>query len=177
MAVSADAIRSSHAVVYRGITLVARVLVVTCATVVIHVPCDAVRPAVGLGFIGPISSLVTLLPRFVAPCVAFCIGKLLVHHRRHQSRDLGGLGIGSGEKALASSEMSDVDAVVREGGWEASSEVIPWKLADNPADPVFSAVLRRYFLDLYTKKVNSDHEDSAVWSPQSQSAMSNIPDF
>ena len=29
------------------------------------------------------------------------------------------------EKALASSEMLDVDAVVREGVWEASSEVIP----------------------------------------------------
>ena len=40
------------------------------------------------------------------------------------------------EKALASSEMSDVDAVAREGGWEASSEVISWKLAENPADPV-----------------------------------------
>ena len=39
------------------------------------------------------------------------------------------------EKALDSSEMSDVDAVAKEGGWEASSEVIPWKLADNPVDP------------------------------------------
>ena len=50
------------------------------------------------------------------------------------------------EKALASSEMSDVDAVAKEGSWEASSEVIPWKLAENPADPVVLAVLRRYFL-------------------------------
>ena len=41
--------------------------------------------------------------------------------------------------------MSNVDAVAREGGWEASSEVIPWKLAENPADPVVSAVSRRCF--------------------------------
>ena len=38
-------------------------LVVTRATVVIHVPCDVVRPAVGFGFFGPLSSLVALLPR------------------------------------------------------------------------------------------------------------------
>ena len=81
------------------------------------------------------------------------------------------------EKALASSERSDVDAVVREGGWEASSEVIPWKLAENAADPVVYAVSRRYFSALYIKKVSSDHYDSVVWSAQSQSAMSNIPDF
>ena len=55
--------------------------------------------------------------------------------------------------------------------------MIPWKLAENPADLVVSAVLRRYFSDLYKKKVNYDHEDSAVWSAQSRSAMSNIPDF
>ena len=77
--------------------MVARVLVVTRATVVIHVPCDAVRPEVGLGFLGPLSSLVALLPRVVAPCVAVCLGKSLVHHRRHQSRDLGGLSV-SGER-------------------------------------------------------------------------------
>ena len=81
------------------------------------------------------------------------------------------------EKALASSEISDVDTVVREGGLEASSEVILWKLDENPADPVVSAVLRQYFSSFYMKKVNSDHEDSAVWSSQSQSAMSNIPGF
>ena len=76
--------------------MVTRVLVVTRATVVIHVPCDVVQPSVGLGFLGPLSSLVALLPRVVAPCVDVCLGKLLVHHRRHQSRDLGGLGIGGG---------------------------------------------------------------------------------
>ena len=70
-----------------------------------------------------------------------------------------------------------MDAVVREGGCEASSEVIPWKLAKNQADPVVSAVSRQYFLALYTKKVNCDLDDSAVWSAQSRSAMSNIPDF
>ena len=63
------------------------------------------------------------------------------------------------EKALASSEISDVDAVVREGGWEASSKVIPCKLAKNPADPVVSSVSRRYFSALYMKRVNSDHDD------------------
>ena len=35
-----------------------------------------------------------------------------------------------------------MDAVVREGGGEASSGVIPWKLAKNPAEPVVSAVSR-----------------------------------
>ena len=81
------------------------------------------------------------------------------------------------EKVIASLEMLDVDAVVRKGGWEASSEVMPWKLAENQADPVVSAVSRRYFLALYMKSVNSDHDDSAVWSAQFWSAMSNIPDF
>ena len=66
------------------------------------------------------------------------------------------------EKELASSEMSDVDVVAREGGWEASSEMMPWKLAENPADPVVSAVSRRYFLELYTKKVNSAQDDCVV---------------
>ena len=77
----------------------ARVLVVTRATVVIHVLCDAVQPAVGLGFLGPLSSLVALLPRLVAPCFAVCLGKSMVHRRRHQSRDLGGLGIGGGRES------------------------------------------------------------------------------
>ena len=63
------------------------------------------------------------------------------------------------------------------GGWEASSEVIPGKLAESLADPVVSVVSRRYFSDLYINKVNSDHDNSVVWSAQSWSAMSNIPDF
>ena len=45
-------------------------LVVTRATVVIHVPCDAVRPAVGLGLLRLLASLVVVLPRVVAPCAA-----------------------------------------------------------------------------------------------------------
>ena len=73
--------------------------------------------------------------------------------------------------------MSDVDVVVREGGWEASSEVIPLNLAENPANPVVSAVSRWYFSALYMKRVNYNNDYSAVWSAQSQSAMSNIPDF
>ena len=68
------------------------------------------------------------------------------------------------EKSLASSEMSDVDAVAREGDLETSFDVIPWKLAENPADPVVSAVSRRYFSALYMKKVNSAQEDCLVWS-------------
>ena len=55
-----------------------------------------------------------------------------------------------------------MDAVAREGGWEASSEVMPWKLAENQADPVVSAVSRRYFLALYMKKVNSAQDDCVV---------------
>ena len=73
---------------------VACVLVVIRAIVVIHVPCDAVRPAVRFGFFGPFSSLVALFPRVVAPCVSVCLGNLLVHHCRHQSCDLGCLSIG-----------------------------------------------------------------------------------
>ena len=49
------------------------------------------------------------------------------------------------DKALASSEMSDVDTMAREGGWEAPSEVMPWKLAENLADPVVSEVSRGIF--------------------------------
>ena len=79
----------------------ARVLVVIRATIVIHVPCDAVRPAVGLGFFGPLSSLVALLLRVVALWGAVCLGKSLVHHFRHQRRDLGGLGIGGFPKQTA----------------------------------------------------------------------------
>ena len=73
--------------------------------------------------------------------------------------------------------MSDVDAVSKEGGWEVSSEVILWKLAENPADPVVSAVLRRYFSALYMKRVNSNQYYCVVWIAQSRSAMSNIPYF
>ena len=152
-------------------------LVVTRSTVVIHVTCYAMQPAVGFWFLGLLSSLVALLMQVVAPCVAVVLGQSLVHHCRHQSCDLECLGIGGGRKSLASSEMSDVDALARQGGWEASSEVIPWKLAENPADPVVSAVSRRYFSALYTKRVNSDQDNCVVWSAQSRSAMSNIPDF
>ena len=81
------------------------------------------------------------------------------------------------EKALASSEMSDVDAVAREGGRETSYDVMLWKLEENPADPVVSAVSRRYFSALYMKKVKSAQEYWVVCSAQSRSAMSNIPDF
>ena len=49
------------------------------------------------------------------------------------------------EKALDSSEMSDVNAVDRERGQETSSGVIWWKLEEKPADPVVSAVSRLYF--------------------------------
>ena len=66
------------------------------------------------------------------------------------------------EKALTSSDMSDVDAVAKEGVWEASYEVIPWKLAENQADPVVSSVSRRYFSSLYMKKVNSAQDDCVV---------------
>ena len=76
-----------------------RVLVVTRSTVVIHVPCDSVRPAVGLGFFVPLSSLVALLSRVVALRLAVCLGKSLVHHRRHKIRDLGSLVIGGGEES------------------------------------------------------------------------------
>ena len=44
------------------------------------------------------------------------------------------------EKALASSEMSDVDAVAREGGQDPSSDVIMWKLEEKPADLVVTGV-------------------------------------
>ena len=154
-------------------------LVVTCANVVINVPCDAMQPALGLGFLGPLSSLVALLPRVVAPGVAVCLGKSLVHHCHHQSRDLGGLGINGGREIAR--QFGDFGCECggkgREGGWGASSEVVPWKLVENPADPVVYAVSRRYFSALHKKKVNSDHDDSDVWSAQSRSAMSNIPDF
>ena len=43
-------------------------LVVARATVVIHVPCDAVRSEVGLGLLRILASLVVLPPRVVAPC-------------------------------------------------------------------------------------------------------------
>ena len=46
------------------------------------------------------------------------------------------------EKALASSEISDVDAVVREGGQEMSYDMMPWKFEEKPADPVVAAVSR-----------------------------------
>ena len=59
------------------------------------------------------------------------------------------------EKALASSEMSDVDAVARDRGQETSSDVMPWKLEENPSDPVVAAVSRRYFLALYMKTVKT----------------------
>ena len=58
-----------------------------------------------------------------------------------------------------------------------SSDVMPWKLAENPADPVVSAVSRRYFSALYMNRVNSDQDNCVVWSAQSRSAMSNISDF
>ena len=48
----------------------ARVLVVTRFTVVIHVPRYAMRPAVGFWFIGHLPFLVALLPRVVVLCVA-----------------------------------------------------------------------------------------------------------
>ena len=73
--------------------------------------------------------------------------------------------------------MSDVEAVAKEGEKETSSDMMPWNLEENPAYAVVSAVLRRYLLAFYTKRVNSDHNDCDVWSAQSQSAMSNIPDF
>ena len=81
------------------------------------------------------------------------------------------------EKALASSEMADVDAVVREGGQEMSSNVMPWKLEAKTEDPVVAAVSLRYFSVLYMKTVKSSQEDWVVCSSQSRSAMSNIPDF
>ena len=81
------------------------------------------------------------------------------------------------EKALASSEMSDVDAVAREGGQETSSDVMPWKLEENPEDTVVYAVSCRYFWALYMKMVKYSQEDWVVCSAQSRSAMSNIPDF
>ena len=81
-------------------------MVVTRATVVIHVPCDAMRPAVGLGLLLPLASLVALLPRVVAPCAAVCLREALVHHFRHQSRDLGGLGIGGGKESAR--QLGDV---------------------------------------------------------------------
>ena len=58
----------------------ARVLVVTRSTVVIHIPCYAIRPAIGFLFLGPFYFLVALLPRVVAPCVAVGFRQLLVHH-------------------------------------------------------------------------------------------------
>ena len=54
---------------------------------------------------------------------------------------------------------------------------MPWKFAENPADPVVSAVSRRYFSALYMKRVNLYQDDCIVGIAQSQSAMSNIPDF
>ena len=74
-------------------------LVVTRSTVVIHVSCNAMRSAVGFWLIVPFPSLVALLPWVVALCVAVVIGQLLVHHRRHQGFDLGGLGIGGGRES------------------------------------------------------------------------------
>ena len=74
-------------------------MVVTCATVVIHVTCDALVPAVRFGLFVPLSSLVAILQWVVAPRVAVCLWKLLVHHRRHKSRDLGSLGIGGGRES------------------------------------------------------------------------------
>ena len=152
-------------------------LVVTHATVVIHVPCDAVHPAVGLGFL-------VLFPIWLISFRGLLRQSLLFVSARRWSIIATTKAViwavwasVAEEKALASSEMSDVDAVVREGGWEASYEVIPWKLAENPADPVVSAVSRRYFSALYMKQVNSDQDASTVWSAQSRSAISNIPDL
>ena len=71
------------------------------------------------------------------------------------------------EKALSSLEMSDVDAVTREGVQETSSDVMPWKLEENPADPVVSAVSLRYFSALYMNKVfvfNSGHRNQVTCS-------------
>ena len=68
------------------------------------------------------------------------------------------------EKALSSSEMSDVNAVAREGGQETSSDVVPFKLEEKPVDPVVAAVSRRYFSDLYMKRLKSDQEDWVVCS-------------
>ena len=71
-------------------------MVVTRFTVVIHVSCNVMQPAVGFCFFVPFPPLVALLPWVVAPRVAFFLGQSLVHHRRHQGCDLGGLGIGGG---------------------------------------------------------------------------------
>ena len=68
------------------------------------------------------------------------------------------------EKALSSSEMSDVNAVAREGGQETSSDVVPFKLEEKTVDPVVAAVSRRYFSDLYMKRLKSDQEDWVVCS-------------
>ena len=84
----------------------ARLLVVTRATVVIHVPCYAVQPALGLGLLGPLSFLVALLPRVVEPCIAVCLRKSLFHHRCHHSRGLGGLGVGGGKESAR--QLGDV---------------------------------------------------------------------
>ena len=73
--------------------------------------------------------------------------------------------------------MSDVYVVASEGGQETSSDVMPWKLEEKPADPVVSAVSRQYFSAFYMKTVKSAQEDWVVCSAQSRSAMSNIPDF
>ena len=152
-------------------------MVVTRATIVIHVPCDAVQPAVGFGFL-------VLFPWWLLSFGGLlrCVFLFVSGSRWSIISAINAViwafwASAAEEKALASSEMSDVNVVVMEGGWEASSKVILWKLSENLVDPVVSAVLRRYFLGLYMKRVNSDHDDSAVWSAQSRSAMSNIPDF
>ena len=81
------------------------------------------------------------------------------------------------EKALASSEMSDVDAVAKEGEQETSSDMMPWNLEEKPADLVVDDVSRWYLLDLYMKTVKSAQEYWVVCSAQSRSVMYNIPDF
>ena len=75
------------------------VLVVTRSTVVIHVPCYAMQPAVGLWFLGPLPFLVALLLQVVVLCVAVVFWQSLVHHCRHQICDLGCLGVGGGRES------------------------------------------------------------------------------
>ena len=97
--------------------MVARVLIVTRSTVVLHVCCDTVSLAVGFWIFAPFFSLVALLPCNIAPCVVVVVCgshwsiiaaiKAVIWAVWESAAE---------EKVLSSSEMSDVDAVAREGG-------------------------------------------------------------
>ena len=152
-------------------------MVVTRSTVVIHVPCYAIQPSVGFLFLVPLSSFVALLLRVVAPCVAVFLGQSLVHHCRHQRCDLGCLGIGGRRKSAC--QFGDVRCGCGGQGSGLGGVILgdSVEVGGESGGPGLSAMSCRYFLALYMKWVNSDQDDCVVWSSQSQSAMSNIPDF